>query len=64
MEVFVHEVKLTGDSDFVNRFNYVSELFEVYQNAKTKEEEDAAFDNFFAAKYALETGGYIPTPKD
>jgi hypothetical protein len=64
MEVFIHEVRLTGDSDFTNRFNYVSDLFKVYQDAGTKEEQDAAFNNYWAAKYALETGGYIPTPKD
>lgn len=56
-EVFIHEVKLTGESDFARRFNAVSDLFEKANDPNlSKEEAKNAQDVFWRAKYCLEQG--------
>jgi len=60
MEVFIHEIKLNGDSEFINKFNNVSDLYTAYKEAKdsgkSKELVNELWGNFYSAKYCLEQG--------
>lgn len=58
MEKFIHEIKLTEESEFSKRFNIVSDYFDKWQEEPT----DENWNNFFTAKYALEQGLPIAEP--
>ena len=50
--IYVHEIKLPGESEFAGKFNHVSTLFQKWQ--ETQSDED--WKNFIEAKQRLELG--------
>jgi hypothetical protein len=56
MKMFINEIKLSGEDDFSQRFNYVSDLFKRWQESGA----DADYKNWFAAKLCLEQGHPMP----
>lgn len=57
MKKYVHEITLPGDSEFVKKFNYCSELFgKAMDNNNTQEERDKYWDEFLIERYRLESG--------
>lgn len=51
-EKYIHEIKLGGDDEFANRFNYVSWLWQRYSDTN----DEKYLDEHFKAKLALEQG--------
>ena len=58
MEKFISEIKLTGDSEFSQRFNIVSDAFAKWQGhpVNDKEEKDRLFEDWCHLKLCLEQG--------
>lgn len=55
--MYTHDLKLVGDTVFVESFNHVSKLFSIWKDSEgTEEEKKKLFDDFFEAKYRLECG--------
>ncbi|MDB5144236.1 MAG: hypothetical protein JWQ66_2949 [Mucilaginibacter sp.] len=52
MEVFIHQIKLTGKTEFAEKFNDISDLYQTWEKYQTAENWQAYFD----AKLALEMG--------
>ncbi len=56
-EIYIHELKLDGDSEFIERFNYCSELFSKAMDSKnTQEDRNKYWDEFLSERYRLEQG--------
>ena len=49
-------IKLEGESDFVKKFNAVSDLYHAYEAAPEGKEKDDAWQAYFDSKLALEMG--------
>lgn len=61
--MFVHEIKLSEDSEFGKRFNTVSDVFQKWKECSdTDSNKDALFDEWFNMKYCLEQGLPISEP--
>lgn len=58
----IHSIKLDSETEFAQRFNYVSDLFSKWQSLPDGEEKQAAWNEYFEAKYALEQGLPIVLP--
>lgn len=56
MQAFISDIKIQSKSEFATKFNHVSDLWQIYKEAKTEKEQREAFDNWFNAKLALEQG--------
>ncbi len=57
MEIHVHELKLTGDSEFSKKFNQVSEAYSRWRDAKVgTEEKEKLKEEYYSMKYCLEMG--------
>lgn len=56
MEIYSGDLKLSGDTQFVNDFNYIGELFQKWR----EDEADENWNRYFDAKLALEQGYPIP----
>jgi hypothetical protein len=56
--VFIHELRFPEKDEFSRRFNIVNDWYEIAQ----KEDTDAAWENFYQAKYCLEQGLPISEP--
>lgn len=55
--VYIHDIKLSGDSDFVERFNSVSDSWEkAHDESLTEEERKQHLDDYWGKKYCLEQG--------
>lgn len=55
--MYIHEIKLTGDNEFVKKFNYVSWLWiRSEDNTLTEEQRDFYLDEHFNSKLSLEQG--------
>ena len=55
--MYVHEIKLSGDDEFAQRFNYVSELYAKAMDTSLSEEERKEYwKQHFEEKLALEQG--------
>lgn len=58
--IFIHEIKLKGESKFIDRFNNVSEMYqkavEIESTDTPQEEKEKYWDAFVSAKYCLEQG--------
>ncbi len=56
--VFLHEIKLEGDSEFVNKFNDVSNAFDKAYNDETlsEEEQKEAREIFFQKSWHQKWG--------
>jgi hypothetical protein len=54
---YIHEIKLTGETPFVEAFNHCSDLWNKSQDKSLSEEErEEAYTEWFAKKQALEMG--------
>ena len=57
MEVFIYEIKLTGEDEFAEKFNHVSDLFAIAMDETLSEEKQKeAWQNYTEAKMCLEMG--------
>ncbi len=57
VEIFLSQVKISGDSDFIRKFNNLSDLFAKFHELPEGEAKDHAFNEWYDAKWRLETGG-------
>ena len=57
MQVFLGDIKLEGDSDFVKKFNSLSDLWQRANDVSLSEEEQKeAFRKWFSEKQLMEMG--------
>lgn len=57
MKLFIHDIELSGEDDFAQKFNEVSKAWKKFDDPTLSEDESkAAFEEFKALKLALELG--------
>jgi hypothetical protein len=57
MHLFIHEIKVGGESEFATKFNRVSDLFsKAFDETLPEEERDEYWKEYCREKLALELG--------
>ncbi len=59
----IHSLRLNEADEFGKKFNYVSDLYRNWQQAPEGEEKEAAWNEYYSAKYSLEQGLPITVPE-
>lgn len=57
MQVFTGDIKLEGDSDFIKKFNSISDWWQrANDDSLSEEEQKEAFGRWFSEKQLMEMG--------